>query len=352
MKIERLLGILFYIINRDNVSANNLAEHFNVSRRTIIRETYEKIKHIYSDKNNNYSLNIDFSIVDENRSIISYISMLKEAIQHNKTVSFQYTNLNSKTRIVKCNIIHVFYKWYSWYAFGYDLEKSDFRMFKIVRMRNLEISETYFDNDYDVAKLLDDYEEKRDKDNMYVTIEYSKEVEALINEYFHGNVSDVLETSIVEKVTIKENDFIMLSIILGFGEKIKVLSPLSYSEKNNQILEKALSYIDKGILVGAICGATLALADLKVLNKFKHTSNSLDYLTLFSKQYSGKELYVNSPAVVDSNLITASSAGGLLWAKYIIQYLNVFPCEIIESRYNYYSTGDPKYFTELILQSI
>lgn len=124
------------------------------------------------------------------------------------------------------------------------------------------------------------------------------------------------------------------------------------NEENNQILEKALSYIDKGVLVGAICGATLALADLKVLDKFKHTSNSLDYLTLFSKQYSGEKLYVNSPAVVDCNLITASSAGGLLWAKYIIQYLNVFSCEIIESWYNYYSTGDPKYFTELISQSI
>ncbi|KGO14549.1 glutamine amidotransferase [Clostridium botulinum] len=124
------------------------------------------------------------------------------------------------------------------------------------------------------------------------------------------------------------------------------------SEENNQILEKALLYIYKGILVGAICGATLALADLKVLDKFKHTSNSLDYLTSFSKQYSGKELYINSPAVVDCNLITASSAGGLLWTKHIIQYLNVFPCDIIESWYNYYSTGDPKHFTELISQSI
>ncbi|NFD76689.1 glutamine amidotransferase [Clostridium botulinum] len=124
------------------------------------------------------------------------------------------------------------------------------------------------------------------------------------------------------------------------------------SEENNQILEKALSYIDRGILVGAICGATLALADLKVLDKFKHTSNSLDYLILFSKQYSGKELYINSPAVIDCNLITASSAGGLLWAKHIIQYLNVFPCDIIESWYNYYSTGDHKHFTELISQSI
>ncbi|WP_432664455.1 DJ-1/PfpI family protein [Wukongibacter baidiensis] len=124
------------------------------------------------------------------------------------------------------------------------------------------------------------------------------------------------------------------------------------SEENNQILQKALSYINQGILIGAICGATLALADLKVLDKFNHTSNSLDYLTLFSKQYGGKGLYVNTPAIIDRNLTTASSAGGLLWAKHIIQYLNVFPCKTIESWYNYYSTGDPKYYTDLISQSI
>lgn len=300
MKIERLLGILFYLINRKNVSANTLAEHFNVSRRTILRdidiltlagvpiysqtgskggysinpnyklnekiiddanseyillalqslksvygekkvlETYEKVKHIYSNENNNSALNIDFSVVNENKSIISYTSMLKEAVQHNKTVSFQYTNLNSTTRTVKCNIIHVFYKWYSWYAFGYDLQKSDFRMFKVVRMRKLEISEEYFHNDYDVAKLLNDYEEKRDKDDICVTIEYSKVMETLINEYFHGDVVDMSKTSIIKKITIKENDFIMFSIILGFGEKIKVLSPLSYQQKIKEHLKNTL----------------------------------------------------------------------------------------------------------------
>ena len=41
------------------------------------------------------------------------------------------------------------------------------------------------------------------------------------------------------------------------------------------ILEKVTSYIENGILVAAICGATLALADLGVLNHYLHTSNSL-----------------------------------------------------------------------------
>jgi len=50
----------------------------------------------------------------------------------------------------------------------------------------------------------------------------------------------VLETSIVKKVTIKENDFIMISIILGFGEKIKVLSPLSYQQRIKEHLKNTL----------------------------------------------------------------------------------------------------------------
>lgn len=50
----------------------------------------------------------------------------------------------------------------------------------------------------------------------------------------------MLETSIVKKVTIKENDFIMISIILGFGEKIKVLSPLSYQQRIKEHLKNTL----------------------------------------------------------------------------------------------------------------
>lgn len=67
MKIERLLGILFYIINRDNVSANNLAEHFNVSRRTILRDintlTLAGIP-IYSEVGfkGGYSINPDYRL--------------------------------------------------------------------------------------------------------------------------------------------------------------------------------------------------------------------------------------------------------------------------------------------------
>ena len=38
MKIERLIGIIFYLINRECVTTNELAQKFEVSRRTILRD--------------------------------------------------------------------------------------------------------------------------------------------------------------------------------------------------------------------------------------------------------------------------------------------------------------------------
>ncbi|MEF9958732.1 MAG: DJ-1/PfpI family protein [Niameybacter sp.] len=114
------------------------------------------------------------------------------------------------------------------------------------------------------------------------------------------------------------------------------------------ILDRASTCIEQGILVAAICGATLALADLGVLNHRLHTSNDLAYLDYFSTPYTGHNLYQNVPSVVDSSIITASSAGGLLWAKHILAYLNVYSPLTLEAWYQYYLTGDPKYYTALL----
>ena len=120
------------------------------------------------------------------------------------------------------------------------------------------------------------------------------------------------------------------------------------SKENQEILEKAQECLNKNILVGAICGATLALADYGILDKFKHTSNSLEYLNFFSRNYAGQSLYVCSNSVLDRNLVTANSAGSLEWTKNILNYLNVYSDNKITAFYNYYSTGNAKYYDELL----
>ena len=48
---------------------------------------------------------------------------------------------------------------------------------------------------------------------------------------------------------------------------------------------------------------------------------------------------------VDKNLITANSAAGLDRARAILEYLDVYPVETINTWYQYYSTGNPEFFS-------
>lgn len=118
--------------------------------------------------------------------------------------------------------------------------------------------------------------------------------------------------------------------------------------KHGAIIEKASEFLSLGAMVGAICGATAALANFGLLDSRPHTSNGPGFLEMFSPSYKGKRFYIDKPSVADNNLITASSTGALLWAKQIIEHLGVFQSNTLEAWYEYFSTGEPKQFFALM----
>lgn len=118
--------------------------------------------------------------------------------------------------------------------------------------------------------------------------------------------------------------------------------------KQEAIIEKAEELLSLGATVGAICGATVALASAGLLNDRPHTSNGPGFLDMFVPNYTGKDFYVDQPAAADNNLITASSTGGLLWAKQLIERLDVFQADTLEAWYDYFSAGKPEQFYALI----
>ncbi|WP_312061080.1 type 1 glutamine amidotransferase family protein [Anaerotignum sp.] len=118
--------------------------------------------------------------------------------------------------------------------------------------------------------------------------------------------------------------------------------------KHGTIIEKTIEFLSAGAIVGAICGATVALANIGVLDKRPHTSNGSGFLEMFSPCYKGQRFYIDKPSVADNNLITAGSTGGLLWAKQIIEHLDVFQSETLEAWYKYFSTGKPEHFFALM----
>ena len=69
---------------------------------------------------------------------------------------------------------------------------------------------------------------------------------------------------------------------------------------------------------------------------------------MFSSNYKGQSFYIDEPSVADDNLITASPTGYLLWAKQIIERLDVFQADTLTAWYNYFSTGKAEHFYALM----
>ncbi|MNI30668.1 putative protease YdeA [compost metagenome] len=59
------------------------------------------------------------------------------------------------------------------------------------------------------------------------------------------------------------------------------------------ILQKASKSLEEGTVVAAICGATLGLAKVGLLDSRRHTSNNLEYMKMICPNYRGVPLLQN-----------------------------------------------------------
>jgi putative intracellular protease/amidase len=77
------------------------------------------------------------------------------------------------------------------------------------------------------------------------------------------------------------------------------------------------------VALAAICGATLPLARLAMLDGIAHTSNDLGWLTALAPSYRGAARYSKRLAVTDARVVTASGIGPLEFAYEILELLDI-----------------------------
>jgi putative intracellular protease/amidase len=93
-------------------------------------------------------------------------------------------------------------------------------------------------------------------------------------------------------------------------------------------IDRLLNRLDaKGVPIAAICAATVAICRLGLLRGRRHTSNGLEYLRSHVPGYAEAANYVDSPAVRDRGLITASGLGDVEFARELFEELNVLSAE-------------------------
>jgi predicted DNA-binding transcriptional regulator YafY len=294
MKLNRLVGVFTLLMQNGKMTAPELAERFEVSRRTIQRDiedlcmagipivttqggdggislaegfhldsrllNAEELQNVLtglkglgsiSDAQKINRLIRKLSPADENHtgrddlvidlashyksSLSEKIALLREALTQKHLVSFDYYSSSGKS-VRRVEPYLITYKWAGWYVLGFCLEAQDFRLFKLNRLWNLQISEECFSpRPVPESKMGQTFE-----DRYQVTLLFEPSAQYLLIEEY-GPSSYTVEADGRLKATISyDNAEYILSWILSFGDRVKVLSPSEMVEKHCEAARKIL----------------------------------------------------------------------------------------------------------------
>ncbi|MFD2114324.1 helix-turn-helix transcriptional regulator [Paenibacillus yanchengensis] len=202
MQINRLFEIVYILLDKKIVTSNELAEHFEVSTRTIYRdiETLSSAgipvfmtkgrgggisllpdfvlnKTVFTEEEKNSILSslkavhsvdlsesdnaiaklgslfggeqtdwieVDFSSWASGQHETETFNMIKSAILCKEVISFNYASAKSQQTARQVEPLKLCFKSAAWYVYGYCKEKRDFRFFKLRRIRELRVLEQHF----------------------------------------------------------------------------------------------------------------------------------------------------------------------------------------------------------------
>ncbi|MFB6717170.1 type 1 glutamine amidotransferase family protein [Streptomyces sp. NPDC056358] len=107
----------------------------------------------------------------------------------------------------------------------------------------------------------------------------------------------------------------------------------------------ARDFLDAGVPVAAICGATAGLAREGLLDDRTHTSAVSFYLA--ATGYGGGERYVDADAVTDGDLITAGPTEPVAFAREVFARLGVYEGAKLDAWYRLFHDSDARAYEVL-----
>lgn len=285
MKIDRQIGILSILLQKERVTAKELAERFEVSRRTIIRdiedinragipiqtlqgqnggisimENYkidrtvlstsemqailsglrsldsvsetgcyrrlmEKLSIEHADMVNadNHIL-IDLSRWDK-AVVAGKTEIIKTALDRKEQISFMYYSPSGKgERTIEP--YHLVFQWAGWYVWGYCTMRKDYRMFKLTRMTELRLAGIPCEERevpiYTCDKL------RHTRGNVEAVVRFEQSVKwRLIDEWGVDCFEEDGEGNIIKHFTWTDAAS-FFEWVLTYGDKAEILSPENY----------------------------------------------------------------------------------------------------------------------------
>jgi putative intracellular protease/amidase len=107
----------------------------------------------------------------------------------------------------------------------------------------------------------------------------------------------------------------------------------------------AQRFLEAGVPVAAICGATAGLARAGLLDERDHTSSAAEYLA--ATGYAGGDRYVDGRAVLDGDLITAGPQSPVQFARVTLGRLGPASDDTLDAYERLFDRGDASAFSVL-----
>ena len=299
MKIDRLIGILSVLLQKETVTAPELAELFEVSRRTINRDIdtlcyagipirtkqgsgggiyiargyridrtvltskdmqtilaglrsldsvsgssyygqlMEKLQTGSSDLlSGKDSMLIDLSSWYK-ESLAPKIDLIEDAIESRHLLRFDYYAPSGES-IRTIEPYYVVFKWSSWYVWGWCNKRKDYRLFKLNRMDNVILTDKTFEcREVPVPDLSN---EKVFKGGIKVRALFDPDVKwRLMEEFGPKCFEETNDGRLLFSAEYTDMDN-LISWILTFGDKAEVIEPEEARKKLLEIAEAIKKY--------------------------------------------------------------------------------------------------------------
>ena len=296
MKLDRLLGILTALLQNDRMTAPELAEKFEVNRRTIgrdidalcqagipivthqgsgggiaITEGYKLDKSVLTTDElsgiiaalkgigsvwpqSNVERTLDKlhansgAVVSMREPVIidlashykgqltGKIELIKRAILESRLIEFDYYYEKGESHR-RIEPYFVIFHWASWYVFGFCLKRQDWRMFKLLRLWNLSLC----DEKYRLREIppeRKDFNAQFTDDIKLVAVFDVSEKYKLIESYGLNCYTET-EEGLRMEIAFTNHDF-LVGWLLGFGGNVKVLEPKEIADDIKTAAEKIL----------------------------------------------------------------------------------------------------------------
>lgn len=297
MKDNRLFRILYYILEKEKVTANELADKFEVSVRTIYRdidsissvgvpifttqgkgggikidneyilnkslfdanekeqiiaalqglektnkvyksELITKLSALFKIKNSNW-IEIDFTSWGSNNTYQDLFNTLKIAIINKNIISFSYNSSKAEKINRRVKPIRLLFKEQDWYLYGFCLLRNDFRYFKLSRIKDLEVLAINYEDNFENIVLK---REIKYENTVNIKLKFNKSVAFRVYDEFKAIVEDKKGNLYVEMKI--PNNYKLYNYIFSFGANVEILEPKEIrNQLKNMINKIAKKYI-------------------------------------------------------------------------------------------------------------